>query len=120
MYTNAMMENSRSLGALLGEIKPAKNLDLSIPHRAADALGVPVERITGPGCPDDKLMVIWIEAMLAGSRGVTLADLAEKYRMTPTDLADKMASISIRCRVEPHLKILISKLQREFQHDLES
>jgi hypothetical protein len=91
----------------------------TIPDRAAKALGVNIHRIIGPGHSDDKLMVIWLEAILADPvAGKPAQWLAMKYNMPIQEMKARLADVSERFKDEPHLKIIVAKLQKEFEYEL--
>lgn len=93
--------------------------ELTIPERAAAALGVKLERIIGPGHSDDKLMVIWLETFLADPVAeITPSWLAQKYCIPEKQMMDSLCEISSRLNQEPHLKIIVAKLQREFETEI--
>lgn len=100
---------TQSGGQFAESIRPC-----SIAKRAAKCLGVPIERITGPGHSDDKLMVIWLDSMMSGADGRSSTQLAAKYQIPVDEMIRRLSEMLDRIRREPHLKILIEKLQREF------
>jgi len=91
----------------------------TIPERAANALGVSLDRIIGPGYTDDKLMTIWLDAMLQDpEKGMPTSEMALKYNLREKVMMEKLVDISDRFKREPHLKLIVKKLAREFNLEL--